>query len=281
VKQTAEDAEDLAELRQLLADVKDVVAECNEIMRVEEAYLELVELEEELDFRRLAEPEPIAAVSRAKVRRGRLERVIINKEGRIVKTKPLELILLTDMLIVAKPVTATFSRAKPQKFEVKRQVHRSLAQVAEEADLPTDKECGKNLFSIWTQSYRPGDQEHYLLHCESDIKKQQWLDAFNPRDGDEEDYKEWECPEVEAIADWPSTNSDELDLRVGQIIKVVKRDCGGWSKGFYAHLAANVKLNPTKWFPTSYTRERLDNSYHRNRQLQLQLGRQSMAVTHA
>ncbi|EDQ90645.1 uncharacterized protein MONBRDRAFT_7068 [Monosiga brevicollis MX1] len=240
---TPEDSEDYAAMQRLIQQLSDVADECNEIARMEDNYLSLLELEETLDMKG---HEPIAGPSRTLIHRGPVKRVLI-KDGRVARVKPAELVLLSDMVLILK------KQFLGSKSIIKRQIHRKRVRIQDHEGLPGDRPEAQHLFMLFlNKGHMASDMEPFILHCNTAQEKTKWLEAFDPP-RDESNYLHWDCPQVVAIADWAPQDSEQLQLNIGQIINVTRPDEGGWSYGYYADRPRNRRLNPDKLFPTNHT----------------------------
>lgn len=226
-----------------------ILQACNENIRMEESYQELVRLEQQLVWDRIDNPYPVADRNRKLLKIGALK--LLKMDGqKVVKSKDVVLILLTDMVIYCKPVR---SRKPPLvRYEVYEVFPRSYFPVRAREDL-NDKKEGQNLMEA--ELYLEGDDQPqvFIFRAETAALRDAWVQAFEDRGtAGEADYDMWECPEVEAIADYDATTNEELTVRVGERLKVLIRNRDGWTKGYKANYAHNEVLNPAGWFPHSY-----------------------------
>eukprot|EP00794_Sanderia_malayensis_P015273 gene15273-16849_t len=83
-------------------------------------------------------------------------------------------------------------------------------------------------------------------------EKIRWMDAVQPKqkaeDG-EKIYEEWDCPQVRAIHSYQSDQPDELTLREGEVIKVLRKLPDGWYEG------VRLYNEEQGWFPANHTEE--------------------------
>lgn len=68
------------------------------------------------------------------------------------------------------------------------------------------------------------------MSCSSESDRTRWLEAVTPRTSDnpeEKIYEEWDCPQVQAIHPYVSTQPDELPLEVTDVVNVLRKMADG------------------------------------------------------
>lgn len=128
--------------------MKNMVCQCNEHLRVVEEQQALLELENSLDFRKFESFGSRRRVyeqgrNRSLVKRGHVVLTKVQK-GKVMKGREVELILLSDMVICAKPVKA---RKGARHLAVIAQVPRSFVSSAPMPDL-CDRVEGQHLMVL-------------------------------------------------------------------------------------------------------------------------------------
>jgi hypothetical protein len=76
----------------------------------EQRNLEMID--SSLDFKRIANPRPLLKPGRTLVRKGLVTILKLNSKGKLLKSKEIDMILLTDMLIYGKP----FEKVQSSRF---------------------------------------------------------------------------------------------------------------------------------------------------------------------
>ncbi len=69
-----------------------------------------------------------------------------------------------------------------------------------------------------------------ILSCSSESDRTRWLEAVTPRTSDnpeEKIYEEWDCPQVQAIHSYVSTQPDELSLEIADVVNVLRKMADG------------------------------------------------------
>lgn len=247
-------------------ELSGILISCNEIIRMEESYQELLRLEKQLDWSRMGDNYvPVADRGRKLQKLGAVKLLKVDERSKIVKSKDVVLILLSDMVIYAKPIRL---RKPPHvRYEVYQQFPRSHFLLSRKEDL-NDKKEGQNLLQADVYLDDGGEPDCLIFHVDSLDQREAWMTTYEDRGTVEDtDYGLWECPEVEVIHDYEARLPDELSIRVGQRYKVqTNRD--GWTQGYNAAYAYNAVLNPSGWFPTSYV-ARVENAHAQGKALAL------------
>ena len=116
VEATEENDPDYPQICEAMAKLTTAVRFANDRMTRIEEHQNLVHIDSTLDYSRLSEPIPLVDYNRALLRRGRLDLVTISNK-KITKSKQVEFMLFTDLLLYAKPVkvrrTGKWSPAPP------------------------------------------------------------------------------------------------------------------------------------------------------------------------
>lgn len=69
----------------------------------------------------------------------------------------------------------------------------------------------------------------YFLKFETETDKVRWLDGYKPPIDDQTDkiYDRNDCPQAEVITEYRPNQEDELDLKIGDILNVLKKMSDG------------------------------------------------------
>merc|ERR1719473_1351281 len=116
-------------------------------------------INDSLDFSRIKNPDQVFMEGRRLVKRGLVHIAILNNSRKVTKSKPIELILLTDMIIYGK-------RTKQKKCLVYKQVHRSFIDARAATDLP-------DMISITIHGKARATKIY--LKCDSNSTRDRWL----------------------------------------------------------------------------------------------------------
>jgi hypothetical protein len=101
-----------------------------------------------------------------------------------------------------------------------------------------------------------GGETFAYFTCDSSMVRDRWLEAFNPRKDDDDNYHTWECPAMKVIKDFPGKKAGDLPLVVGEIVDVEKtgEQFGrGRVRGKVEDPFA-IRTN-VGWFPMSHVQE--------------------------
>jgi len=237
--------EELAGLTKAKAQAEEMAKACNDRLQNLDDTQTMKTINSSLDFSRIQNPDQVFMEGRRLVKRGLVHIAVLSSSGKIVKSKPIEMILLTDMIIYGK-------RTRAKKCLVYKQVHRSFIEVKA-------KEGKPDMFEIKILSSKGSTKIN--LRCDTTGARDRWVKVFNPsadRDnGGESVYEDWDCPQVRAVKDWtpPSTAGDDLALRVGDIINVSAKDEAGYYKGTIIRTIHTTHRKTTGWFPQKFCKE--------------------------
>lgn len=209
-------------------------------MRIEEDQLTLSRLDKQLIWTKVEDHVDIVGYARKLIKKGTVKKLTI-RDNRVVKTKDVELVLLSDMLIYAKPVR---SRKPPfLRYEVREQFKRSFLELTPMEDIGEKKD---GQFLMMASVYGESCVYKIYFRAASELERNRWIEAFNDRGIEEATYGVWDCPEVEAVADRDKTYDDTLCVRKGQRFKILERH-EGWVRGYNAAYPPNSHLNPIGW----------------------------------
>lgn len=204
------------------AKLTESVRTCNERMRIVESRLELVQIESTLDVSRLVEAIPLEAPGRSLLKRGPLELITLNNR-KVSKSKPVEIMLFSDLLMYAKPVKVR--KTGTLKYIVYKQVHRSLIEIG---DVPPDQlpDTGDYLFTTFSITLYSDDMPTTLVvRASSSSDRTRWQDTFNPPKQEDEIYAVWDCPKAQVLYDYNARGTDELPLTAGDLVNITNRKC--------------------------------------------------------
>jgi len=209
-----------------------------------------------LDFKRIADVQKVDIPGRSLIKKGLVTALKVNAKGKVLKTKEIEMILFSDMLIYGKPLP------QPKQGKtciVYKQMDRTLATASA---LPTSPTA--DIFQLEFLEVN-GTKNEIRIQARSTMDKERWLDAFNPKKGkdggrrksvNEDVYEDFDAPLVQVVKDAVSTGSDMLEIRVGDVIQVSAKDetCGLY-KGTLANTLRETQRKQVGWFPKDHTFE--------------------------
>eukprot|EP00055_Hartaetosiga_balthica_P014144 m.76082 g.76082 ORF g.76082 m.76082 type:complete len:1512 (+) comp8505_c0_seq3:154-4689(+) len=228
---------DRESLHLLLSKLTEVVIDCNECMREEENMLELERLEDSFETSQLKNYQKVSGMGRSLVKRGPV--TLISGNG---KKKLVEIFLLSDLFMYSKP------KNKGKTFKLYMQMPRQSIVVIEKPNMTFKGKEVKHLFCVRV------NEEDLIFSCESETERTRWISALN-EDMDNEHSDNGEFWIVQTIQDYISKNvSEELSFRKGVRLYVVEKK-DQYMRGFFANMAPDPNMNPTKWFPASCVKE--------------------------
>eukprot|EP00730_Choanoeca_flexa_P000547 TRINITY_DN10242_c0_g2_i1.p1 TRINITY_DN10242_c0_g2~~TRINITY_DN10242_c0_g2_i1.p1 ORF type:complete len:987 (+),score=270.53 TRINITY_DN10242_c0_g2_i1:48-3008(+) len=259
-KYTPKDSSDFAKLNELHDRFTTTVRKCNARLQALEDYQQLERLQKQMDFSRLEQSFDLPLRTRRLLRKGRVQLVVLNDKGKWVKSKTLELFLFNDMMQYCKPVR--HKKTDTLHYVVYKQIHRSLLEVRPAEATPEGEKLVRSFASKEGESvlmevllFGPSITQLWV-RCPSAADRQRWLEAFNPPKEEQDPiYQEWNCPRARAIADYDAKQSDELTLRIGDIINILVRDKDGFTKGVITNVIGNNNRPTRGWFPKGCIRE--------------------------
>ena len=87
-----------------------------------------------------------------------------------------------------------------------------------------------------------------FFRCKSELDCERWIEALHPASIAADEHPEWDCPQARVVKSYDACHADELTLRVGDLLKVLKKEGGeagaGWAKG-RIELSARVDHHPS------------------------------------
>ncbi|KAK9297399.1 hypothetical protein QLX08_008842 [Tetragonisca angustula] len=243
--------DDRSHWEKVLSNLSYVVAECNEGASAAAKEIEMENLTRKLEYS--AKIKPIALKGKHLVKSGSVVQLSTKTDteykltfGKRFNKTPLYLLLLTDLLLVAKQK----SNIHDETYTVIDTCKRSLITLE---PVPEDSIfAGRNAMLLTLLENYSGHQVEYILTCESDTERQRWLEAVSPSQHglpEETLYEVWDCPQVVALYCYSPNQPDELSLHPGDVINVFRKMSDGWYQG-------EKLLNGEQgWFPGNYTKE--------------------------
>eukprot|EP00039_Didymoeca_costata_P006134 m.87694 g.87694 ORF g.87694 m.87694 type:complete len:845 (+) comp13126_c1_seq1:244-2778(+) len=238
-------ASDKEALETALKSLEDMTVACNNRLSALECRQTLQKIDKDLDFSRLEHKIPIVKENRMLVKRGSLKLLVLNDKGnKVLKSKRIEIILFTDMLVYGKPVIHN----KAEKVLVYKQVHRSLVEASKldatkiEVQILSDVEIVK-----------------LNLQADSEAETKRWLGVLAPKKHGKSEsvYELWDCPQVRVMKNFngsASKEGDTLSLRVGDKLDVLEKD-RGWYRGVIVQTVYKTTRKREGWFPQSHVKE--------------------------
>ena len=244
---------------------------CNHRLDEIKHWWDLKAIQETLDFQRLIK-QRIEVVplwdakmrygSRLVVKRGGLTKINFDEKAEKVKNKRvIEVFLFSDYLMYA-----TVNREKKTgkvRYLVLQMIHRSLATCTKfVGKKKLDPVKGPFVLKVAiTLLTEEGGEMLAYFKADSEMERERWLEAFNPRLEDDE-YNLWDQKMVKAVKEFPGTQKDDLPLAIGDIIHVEKTGetyGRGRLKDSDDPFSARVT---TGWFPMDHVQE-LEKSPHK------------------
>ncbi|XP_071873265.1 ephexin isoform X2 [Bombus fervidus] len=243
--------EDRSHWEKVLSSLSYVVAECNEGASTAAKEIEMENLIRKLEYS--AKIKPIVLKGKHLVKSGPTVQLSTKADaeykltfGKRFNKTPLYLLLLTDLLLVAKQKSNTHDEVYTVIDTCKRSLI-ALEPVPEDSPF-----AGRNAMLLTLLENYSGHQIEYVLTCESDTERQRWLEAVSSSKRglpEETLYEVWDCPQVVALYYYSPNQPDELSLHPGDIINVFRKMSDGWYQG-------EKLLNGEQgWFPGNYTKE--------------------------
>lgn len=243
--------DDRSQWEKILSSLSYVVAECNEGASAAAKEMEMENLTRKLEYS--TKIKPIALKGKHLVKSGSVVQLSTKTDteykltfGKRFNKTPLYLLLLTDLLLVAKQK----SNIHDETYTVIDTCKRSLITLE---PVPEDSIfAGRNAMLLTLLENYSGHQVEYILTCESDTERQRWLEAVSPSQHglpEETLYEVWDCPQVVVLYCYSPNQPDELSLHPGDVINVFRKMSDGWYQG-------EKLLNGEQgWFPGNYTKE--------------------------
>ncbi|XP_033315565.1 uncharacterized protein LOC117213937 isoform X2 [Bombus bifarius] len=245
------ECEDRSHWEKVLSSLSYVVAECNEGASTAAKEIEMENLIRKLEYS--AKIKPIVLKGKHLVKSGPTVQLSTKADaeykltfGKRFNKTPLYLLLLTDLLLVAKQKSNTHD----EMYTVIDTCKRSLIALE---PVPEDSPfAGRNAMLLTLLENYSGHQIEYILTCESDTERQRWLEAVSSSKRglpEETLYEVWDCPQVVALYYYSPNQPDELSLHPGDIINVFRKMSDGWYQG------GKLLNGEQGWFPGNYTKE--------------------------
>ncbi|XP_012241267.1 uncharacterized protein LOC100749682 isoform X2 [Bombus impatiens] len=245
------ECEDRSYWEKVLSSLSYVVAECNEGASTAAKEIEMENLIRKLEYS--AKIKPIVLKGKHLVKSGPTVQLSTKADaeykltfGKRFNKTPLYLLLLTDLLLVAKQKSNTHD----EMYTVIDTCKRSLIALE---PVPEDSPfAGRNAMLLTLLENYSGHQIEYILTCESDTERQRWLEAVSSSKRglpEETLYEVWDCPQVVALYYYSPNQPDELSLHPGDIINVFRKMSDGWYQG------GKLLNGEQGWFPGNYTKE--------------------------
>ncbi|XP_061096521.1 ephexin-1 [Conger conger] len=251
LKRTDPGSDEQLSAERALKEVSKVVEACNhEVGRMQQME-ELVHIANKTEYN--CKGLPLVSSSRWLVRQGELAQ--LTDKGNIFgqrKGSPVHLFLFNDLLLV------TIKKGL-DRFVVQDHVHRSLIEIADEAE---EVECElENTFLLVLLKNHKGTTSRCLLRAPSSEEKASWVEALKPRNSEKNEmYEEWDCPQVQCIADYSAQQPGELSLLIGDVLNVIQKTNDGFLEG------RRPVDGERGWFPSSTVVE-ISSEYVRRRHL--------------
>lgn len=253
-------SEEFSKTDKALSAIHQVVKACNEGARKMERIEEMYFIQQMLTFK--IKPIPIVSSSRWLLRRGEMTCLEGERKMRGLKTLlrggkyyRIYLFLFNDLLLVTK-------MKGEESFKVFDYCSRALLRI-DDVSVPTGDTLkqgsvgipnNKYMFSLILLENHQGKTVTFVCLAENETEKVRWMDAVNPKPSTDENtgekvYEEWDCPQVQAIHSYQAEQPDELTLREGDVIKVLRKLPDGWYEGLH------LTDGQTGWFPANHTEE--------------------------
>ncbi|XP_050470398.1 uncharacterized protein LOC126863838 isoform X3 [Bombus huntii] len=212
------ECEDRSHWEKVLSSLSYVVAECNEGASTAAKEIEMENLIRKLEYS--AKIKPIVLKGKHLVKSGPTVQLSTKADaeykltfGKRFNKTPLYLLLLTDLLLVAKQKSNTHD----EMYTVIDTCKRSLIALE---PVPEDSPfAGRNAMLLTLLENYSGHQIEYILTCESDTERQRWLEAVSSSKRglpEETLYEVWDCPQVVALYYYSPNQPDELSLHPGK-----------------------------------------------------------------
>ncbi|XP_064186749.1 ephexin-1 isoform X2 [Anguilla rostrata] len=253
LKRTDPGSDGQASAQQALKEISKVVEACNhEVGRMKQME-ELVHIANKTEFE--CKALPLVSSSRWLVKQGELAH-LTDKENIFGKRKvfPVYLFLYNDLLLV------TIKKGL-DRFVVQDHVHRSLIEISDEVE-DAEVECElKNTFLLALLKDHKGKTSQRLLRAPSQAEKASWVEALRPqKNGKNEVYEEWDCPQVQCTADYSAQQPGELSLLIGDVLNVIQKTNDGFLEG------RRLVDGERGWFPRGSVKE-ITNEHVQRRHL--------------
>lgn len=91
-----------------------------------------------------------------------------------------------------------------------------------------------NLFTCVLMQNSREKHVELLLNCESESERERWLSSMRPpayTNGGEKIYAKWDCPQAVVLHHYEARQEDELELKKGELVDILKKMEDGWYQG--------------------------------------------------
>lgn len=248
-------------VKDALEALTSLAGECNEAARKEERLEELERLQRSIDWREIP-PLDLLTNERWIIRSQPVNRLNWRENpekltfGRRANKQGLQLILLTDMLLICK-------KKSDSRLAVVDYCPRNLVQmsVVDAESLPVLLGSDSPL-SLWLTMLQNSDNrtQEMLLIFPSASERRWWLEA--PYHSEEQipengtlHYQVWDCPRAQALVGREGDGPGELTLQEGDTANILARRHDGW-------LLLQKKEGGKGWVPGSSVQE-IESSHRR------------------
>ncbi|XP_062412401.1 ephexin-1 [Sardina pilchardus] len=226
LKKTEPGSQGQASAEGALKGVSKIVEACNREVGKMKQMEELVRIANKAEFE--CKALPLVSSSRWLLKQGELAQLSA-KENIFGQRKlfPIYLFLFNDLLLLA-------TRKGPDRFVVRDHAHRSLVEIISVEDEEDLEGCERDrTFQLALLKNHRGGTSHLLLQAPSQAEKASWMGMLTQRkDGDEEIYEEWDCPQVQCTVAYQAQHQGELSLQLGDIINVIQKTTEGFLEGW-------------------------------------------------
>ena len=177
---------DTSALKAPLVDAKRKVEEMATMSNDRLAKLEdqrnMTAISDSLDFKRIADVKKVDIPGRKMVKKGIVNALKVSAKGKVLKSKEIDMILFSDMLIYGKPLP------QPKNGKtciVYKQIDRSMFTAS---NLPPSDTTTDDVFHLEFIEAN-GTSVEIRIQARSAMDKDRWLDAFNPNKGGKGDRR--------------------------------------------------------------------------------------------
>uniref|UniRef100_A0A8R1E0Q3 Uncharacterized protein n=1 Tax=Caenorhabditis japonica TaxID=281687 RepID=A0A8R1E0Q3_CAEJA len=232
-----------------------VVRECNEGARRMERTEQLLEIDRRLvykdaDLKRI----PLVSNSRYLVKKGVLTQLVERRSSNILqsrqKARTLHVFLFSDMIMITKKkLNGTFvcKDYAARRFVDMQPIEPDNPKIPMGA---VSNLVGRpHLFLCTLMRNAREKQTELLLSADSETDRERWLSAVRPptsTNPEEKIYAEWDCPQAVVVHSYQPSQNDELALRIGDTLNILRKMPDGWLYGERVGDALGG------WFPSSY-----------------------------
>ncbi|XP_070561186.1 ephexin-1-like [Ptychodera flava] len=241
-----------------LVAIKKRVKECNEGARKMDRLFEMIEIQEQL---KMSKHLALVSQNRWLIKRGELGEVKYAKSKIPFSTAikpiqdPIHLIVFTDLVLITR-------EKSDGSFVVEDHCLRNLCQVVAveqpqkhpllKRGVPAN--CMNIFILVLLENYKKKQRE-IILNCQKLSDRQRWMDVLSADSKEDDDYEDgriyeaWDCPQVQCVEAYQSSEPDELSLEESDVINVFRKLPDGWYEG------ERLRDGERGWFPASYVQE--------------------------